>query len=103
MNIGWRDRLRDAVKASGKSPRAISLEAGRAHGYVHSLTKPGADLDPTITSLNSVCRVINVSLAEILYGAPVSPEGEELINLLANADPSVVAGVLQILRERKVP
>lgn len=103
MNTGWRDRLRAAVKASGKSPRAISLEAGRAHGYVHSLVKPGADLDPTITSLNSVCQVIGVSLAEILYGTALTTEGEELISLLANADPTVVAGVLQILRERKAP
>lgn len=103
MNSGWRDRLREAVKASGKSPRAISLAAGRAHGYVHSLVKQGSDLDPTISSLYSVCQVLEVSLAEILYGTAVTPEGEELLSLLANADPTVVAGVLQILRERTSP
>lgn len=103
MKDGWRDRLREAVKASGKTPRAISLAAGRAHGYVHSLVTPNSTIDPTVTSLSAICREIGVSLAYILYGADISPEGEELITLLGDADPSVVDGVLRILRERKSP
>lgn len=101
MNDGWRTRLRAAVTASGKSPRAISLEAGRAHGYVFSLLSEGKD--PTLTNLSAVCRVLGVSLPSILYGQDVTPEGEELLNLVADADPKVVQGVLDILRANKKP
>lgn len=99
MNDGWRGRLEGAVKASGKSPRAISLAAGRAHGYVFSLLNEGKD--PTLTNLSAVCRVLGVSLPSILYGQDVTPEGEELLNLVADADPKVVQGVLDILRAHK--
>ena len=101
MNTGWRDRLRAAVEASGKSPRAVSLEAGRAHGYVFSLLSEGKD--PTLTNLSAVCRVLGVSLPHILYGQDVTPEGEELLNLVADADPKVVQGVLDILRANRKP
>jgi hypothetical protein len=101
MNDGWRGRLKAAVEASGKSPRAVSLEAGRAHGYVFSLLNEGKD--PTITNLSAVCRVLGVSLPSILYGQDVTPEGEELLNLVADADPKVVQGVLDILRANKKP
>lgn len=99
MNDGWRSRLKAAVTASGKSPRAISLEAGRAHGYVYSLLSEGKD--PTIGNLSAVCRVLGVSLPSILYGQDITPEGEEILNLVADADPKVVQGVLEILRARK--
>lgn len=101
MNSGWRDRLKVAVEASGKSPRAISLEAGRAHGYVFSLLNEGKD--PTLSNLSAVCRVLGVSLPSILYGQEITPEGEELLNLVADADPKVVQGVLDILRANKRP
>ena len=101
MNEGWRDRLRKAVEASGKSPRAVSLEAGRAHGYVFSLLNE--DKDPTISNLSAVCRVLGVSVPSILYGQEITPEGEELLNLVADAEPEVVQSVLQILRSRKAP
>lgn len=99
MNNGWRDRLKVAVVASGKSPRAISLAAGRAHGYVYSLLNEGKD--PTISNLSAVCRELGVSLPYILYGQDITPEGEEILDLVSGADPKVVQGVLDILRARK--
>ena len=101
MNDGWRDRLRKAVEASGKSPRAVSLEAGRAHGYVYSLLNEGKD--PTISNLSAVCKVLGVSLPYILYGQDITPEAEELLSLVAEAEPQVVKGVLDILRAHKAP
>ena len=99
MSNAWRARLRAEIKKSGKSLRSISLEAGAAHGYVHSLLSE--DKDPTLSNLSAVCRVLGVSLPYILYGQQITPEGEELLNLVADADPSVVQGVIDILRNRK--
>jgi len=99
MNDAWRDRLAKAVKDSGKSPRAVSLEAGRAHGYVFSLLNEGKD--PTVQNLSAVCRVIGVSLPYVLYGQDITPEGEEILGLVSEADPRVVQGVLDILRSHK--
>lgn len=101
MSDAWRARLKAAVMASGKSPRAISLEAGRAHGYVYSLLSEGKD--PTIGNLSAVCRVLDVSLPHILYGQEITPEGEEILNLVSQADPKVVQGILDILRARRTP
>jgi len=101
MDAGWRNRLKSAVEASGKSPRAVSLEAGRAHGYVFSLLNEGKD--PSLGNLSAICRVLGVSLPRILYGQDITPEGEELLNLVADADPKVVQGVLDILRANTKP
>lgn len=80
----WRDRLKAALQKSGKSMRAASLEAGKAHGYLNSLLNEGKD--PTISNLEDVCRVLGVSVAEILYGYPVE-DLAEFLDLLKNATP----------------
>jgi hypothetical protein len=101
MDDTWRARLKTVVVKSGKSPRSISLEAGRAHGYVFSLLNEGKD--PTLGNLTTVCRVLGVSLPYILYGQDITAEAEELLVLVADADPAVVTGVLNILRAQKAP
>lgn len=93
----WRARLEDAVKKSGKSSRAISLAAGMAHGYVHSIIKSGKD--PTIDNLIAICEVLNVSLTQILYGVQMSQETQEILSLI-ETNPNMRSGILQILREK---
>lgn len=99
MENAWRKRLESAVKASGKSPRSISLAAGRAHGYVHSLLNEGKD--PTVSNLAAVCDVLGVDVAYILHGVELSREHLELLSLVQNAPPEVAEGVRQILRMHK--
>lgn len=91
----WRERLRLAIKASGKSQRQVSLAAGNAAGYANSLIKEGKD--PSVGNLIGLCDQIGVSLSYILYGFDVSPETEEVLRLL-QAHPAARKGVLQILR-----
>ncbi len=67
----WRDRLRQAIKASGKSMREVSLAAGAAAGYVHGMLE--ADKDPTIDKLLAVCDAVPVSAIFVLYGVDALP------------------------------
>lgn len=94
----WRKRLSDAVEASGRSMRSISLEAGAGAGYVHSILSEGKD--PTIEKLMDVCRVIGASPSFILYGIDVMPEDAEIIAAM-RADPATRDAVISLLRARK--
>lgn len=76
----WRDRLRAAVEASGKSDRAISIASGNGPGYVHSLLVEGKE--PKIGRFLAVCAAIPASPAAILFGHDVAPEDEEILDLL---------------------
>jgi hypothetical protein len=76
----WKSRLEGAIKASGKSKRAISLASGNNPGYVHSILAEGKD--PTITNLIAVCDAVPVSLVYILHGHDVTPEDSEILELL---------------------
>lgn len=75
--IGWRERLADALKASGKSKRAVSLATGMGAGYLHSVLAEGKD--PSVDNLAKVCEVIGVSMTQVLYGFDISPETERLM------------------------
>lgn len=96
---GWRKRLLEAVKASGKSQRAISIAAGLNPGYVNSLFNEGKD--PTISNLIDVCAQVGVSLSHVLYGYEMTAETEEILRLLEGASPGEREGLLQILRGRR--
>lgn len=91
----WRERLRLAIEASGRSQRQVSLAAGNAAGYANSLIKDGKD--PSIENLIGICDQVGVSLSYVPYGFDVSPETEEVLRLLQEK-PSARKGVLQILR-----
>lgn len=95
---GWRERLRLAVDASGKSQRAISIAAGMGAGYVNSLFKDGKD--PTIENLIKVCGIVGVSLSYVLYGIEISPETEETLKLLQKAPEDERNAWLALLRMR---
>ncbi|CCM77100.1 helix-turn-helix domain-containing protein [Rhizobium mesoamericanum] len=93
----WRARLEDAIEKSGKSKREISLGAGKGPGYVHSILKEGKD--PTIDNLIAICRVLDVTLTQVLYGVQMSPETQEILSLI-ETNPNMRSGILQILREK---
>jgi transcriptional regulator with XRE-family HTH domain len=94
----WRDRLSKAVSDSGKSMRAVSLAAGLGPGYVHSILKD--EKDPTIENLIAVANATGVSLSYLLYGFEVSPETEEVLQLLESR-PGQRSAILQLLRAKE--
>lgn len=96
MSEGWKTRLAEAIEANGKTKRGVSLAAGMAPGYVHSILKEGKD--PTIDNLIKVCGAAGVSLSFVLNGFQMSPETEEIMKLL-EASKTKRQGLLQLLRE----
>ncbi|OMP69950.1 transcriptional regulator [Agrobacterium tumefaciens] len=93
----WRARLQDALEASGKSAREVSLAAGKGPGYVHSILKEGKE--PTVDNLIAICSVLNVSLSQVIYGIEMSAETAEILSLLENS-PNARDGILKILRDK---
>ncbi|WP_236761842.1 helix-turn-helix domain-containing protein [Agrobacterium tumefaciens] len=93
----WRARLQDALEASGKSAREVSLAAGKGPGYVHSILKEGKE--PTVDNLIAICGVLNVSLSQVIYGIEMSAETAEILSLLENS-PNARDGILKILRDK---
>lgn len=77
----WRDRLREAADASGKSRLQICKEARVGKGYLAEVLDNGKE--PTFDRLLRVINAIGVSLPWILYGTEIGPEEEELITLFS--------------------
>ena len=76
---GWRARLHAAVKASGHSMRAISLEAGLSKHYLHSILVDGKE--PTVASVIALAEVLGVSAGELIDGRRMSPETQRLLDV----------------------
>lgn len=100
MSEDWKTRLEEGIKANGKSKRSVSLAAGMAPGYVHSILAEGKD--PTVENLIKVCEAAGLSLYYVLYGVEMSPETEEIVRLLESSK-SKRAALLQILQENNSP
>lgn len=76
----WRRRLIEAVAASGRSMRSISLAAGCGPGYLHSICHE--EKSPNVENLLGVCRVLGVSTPYILHGIDISEDEVELLEEL---------------------
>lgn len=94
---GWRERLKIAIKESGRSQGDIATSCGLSRGYFTNVFRDGKE--PTIGNLILIAREINVSLSKILYGYTVSPETEEILHLIEN-NPDLRDGILKILKTR---
>jgi transcriptional regulator with XRE-family HTH domain len=94
----WRRRLADAVKASGRSKRKISLAAGLGHGYVHSVL--AEEKDPSVMNLVKICDELNVSLSFILFGYDIQPEAEEFLRRFQSASPKTRRALLDLLEPK---
>lgn len=97
----WKDRLAKLITDQGKSQRGVSLAAGMGAGYLHSIFKEGKE--PTIDHLMRICEAAEVSIYQVLTGFEITPEDEEFLRLLVEADASVRDAVLLILRRDARP
>jgi transcriptional regulator with XRE-family HTH domain len=94
----WRARMVEVMDGTGLSMRALSLEAGCAEGYVHSILKDGKE--PALGSMAKLCQRMDVSLAWLLYGFAITPKTERLVRL-SERDPATWDGLLAILEDRR--
>lgn len=96
-NTTWRDRLLEAIKASGRSQRSLSLAANLGAGAVNSWFTEGKE--PSVANFIAVAQELNVSVSWLLYGINISRETEELLQLL-ESQPDARDGILQVLRAK---
>lgn len=94
---GWRGRLKQKIEDSGKSLRQVSLDAGRAAGYVHGILYAGKD--PTIDNIMAVCDAVPVSPLFVLYGLDASPRDLEILRAL-HENPDARAAILALIARR---
>lgn len=97
VDSAWRARLQAAIEKSGRTPREISLKAGKGPGYLHSILKEGKD--PTVNSIAAVCDTLNISVAWILLGVEMSRETEEIMKAIEGY-PARRDAVLQLLDQQ---
>lgn len=95
MDDGWKKRLADGIERNGLSQRKVSMDAGQGPGYVHSIIKEGKD--PTISNLAAICDAAGLSLYFVLGGFDITPEREELLRLLDQADQHDVRSFVRLI------
>jgi transcriptional regulator with XRE-family HTH domain len=96
MTDRWRNRLKEALKASGKSMREVSMDAGCGPGYLHDVLAVGKE--PTIDRLMRIANVLNVSLSWLLYGFDLGKKDEELLTLFASLTERQRQAILDLAR-----
>lgn len=104
---GWRERLATAIAETGRSYRDISLSAkptppskpNLGPGYVYSILKEGKE--PTIGNLQAICDAAGISLYRILGGFDITPEREEYLRLLTQADQEDVRSLMRLFVARR--
>lgn len=92
----WKARLKDGIKANKKSQRAVSIAAGLGPGYVNDMIKN--DKDATIGHLLAVCRAAELSIYKVLGDFDITPQTEEFLRLLTNADEATQQSILHLLQ-----
>lgn len=86
MGSGWRERLEEAIKASGKSLREISLAIGRSHGYLYTVLDENRE--PSASTMIAIADVLGISGSKLILDLEVSADSEALLRLFAGLEPA---------------
>lgn len=81
-DTAWIGRLQQAMEQKGVTMRELSLVAGRAPGYVHSLIKEGKR--PSIDNLVAISDRLGVSLVWLVFGVDMTADAEKLLRLYSS-------------------
>jgi transcriptional regulator with XRE-family HTH domain len=93
-NEDWRIRLEQALKDSGRSGNAVSVEAGCAPNYLHGVLSKNKE--PTLDRFLRICRALNVSPTYVLTGSRISPGTEAVVTALESY-PEKRAAILALI------
>lgn len=96
MDNSWQTRLQEAVVKDGRKPRKIALDAGLGPNYVEQVLKP--DKDPRLAQLVKLCAELRVSPIWVLFGINLTPESEEVVQLLAGLPEEARQSFLNLVR-----
>lgn len=95
MDDGWRERLREAIKASPHGTTTISTRAGLNTSYLRKLLE--TNQAPNLRALTSICEVLGVSVSWITEGRQVSEETDRIVNAYLNLPPNLREMAVQML------
>lgn len=79
---GWRGRLEQAIKDSGRSARSISLAMGRSRGYIHAVLN--TKNQPKLEYLVAICDEMQISVLWLLYGIDMDKDAETLLRIYSS-------------------
>jgi transcriptional regulator with XRE-family HTH domain len=96
MAGGWLERLRAAIKADGRSMRAVSQSAGLGANYLSEVLNKGKE--PGVEKLAKVCEALNVSLTYIITGVQLDRESEEYLLTLSELPASERQSLIDLSR-----
>lgn len=97
--MDWRQRLLDAATKTGRSDRAISRAARLGPNALNEIRN--TDKEPRVDRVLKLIEEIGVSRSHVFLGIELSPDVEEIIQLLEGASPAIRQGFATLLRERR--
>jgi transcriptional regulator with XRE-family HTH domain len=104
LDESWRERLRAAVDASGRSMRDISLGAGLSAGYLFSILKDGKD--PTMRSLLLLTQELDTPVVSLFEAADKTRERQRLQSIASMLEPGqlvLLEGLARQMKEQSSP
>lgn len=97
----WKDRLKAAIKKSGRSMRDVSIAAGYSHGYISGLYTE--EKTPSAAKLIKICDELGVSPFQILYGFELTSDAAELLRLYSTMSDEDKVMVLRLMKKTAGP
>lgn len=93
----WRGRLLDAVKADGRSDRAISLTAGLGPNFVNELRNQTKE--PGVNKVVRLAHTLGLSLSFVFSGADLSAQVEADLALFLSLSPASRKAILDLAQQ----
>jgi transcriptional regulator with XRE-family HTH domain len=88
----WKKRIRDAIAASGRTSKEISVSAGFGANFVQQMLRDGKT--PSVSNMERLCRELGVTYTYIMTGKHVTGDLIKLIEIWEDLTPEDQAHVL---------
>ncbi|MCO5092639.1 XRE family transcriptional regulator [Bosea sp. (in: a-proteobacteria)] len=99
--MDWRQRLLNAAEKTGRSDRSISLAANLGPNALNEIRNTSKE--PSVERTLKLIEEIGVSRSYVFLGIEITPDVEEIVELLGRASPLARQGFAAFLRERQPP
>lgn len=97
MTTDWKERLKEAIDASGRSMRNISSALKMGPNGVSEIFS--SNKEPSVTKVLRIIDELGASRSEIIAGVPLSKDVEDLIRLLNGLNPEQLRLALEVVRQ----
>lgn len=101
----WRERLKRALEASGRSLRSVALEAGLSPGYLNHILRD--EKDPAFDKVVAICKALGISVGDLVKNDDQDAEKAEVLEIWASLSKEERKALLQVFaraaRQRRRP